>query len=283
MRATRVSRTGRRRTATAASSAPSSAAPLRVFGSVAAMMSSDAPVAAASADAEPPAGTGSLAAKASRSSIRVSELNRAIGSRKTGDAAGRRRPRWGGRLLVGIRRRLLLSDEATIAIGVQADRVREHAGRVGWGVDDVVDERSGRRVQPGEMTNALGDLVIGARRVAADAEPADDPPVAIDRDPAPEEDQTTRDLVLVAGLAGPEQEARVEQVRLAEAPQGVAGLREGIEARRRQHEAVEAERVGCVRFRFGDRLASGPHLAGIVGRRGIGADLTGPVDHRRPH
>jgi hypothetical protein len=72
----------------------------------------------------------------------------------------------------------------------------------GWGeharrVDDVIGQLAASRVEAGEVADALGDLVIGARRVAADAEPADDPAVAIERHVAAEEDQPAREVAAI--------------------------------------------------------------------------------------
>ena len=68
--------------------------------------------------------------------------------------------------------------------------MREDARRVGRRVDDIVGELAARRIQIGGVADALRDLVIGTRRVAADAEAADDAAVTIKCEAAAEEDSS---------------------------------------------------------------------------------------------
>lgn len=75
-----------------------------------------------------------------------------------------RRHEWVGR-------RRLFANERAVLPRVETNRMRKNR----WGprrtVDDVVGRRSTRRIQTESIADSLGDLMIGARRVTADAEP----------------------------------------------------------------------------------------------------------------
>src|SRR6266851_826019 len=165
--------------------------------------------------------------------------------------------------------------------------MRENTGRIRWRVNDVVSEHAAEgygRIQSSQVANALGDLMIGAGRVAADSQTSDDLAVLVQRHTSAEEDQPAGDLAF-ASIAATWRRERlwIEQIGLAEAPERVARLREGVEASRGQSEGVEAERVPGVCLRLGNRLTARPYLR-RVGRRGVErADLPSPVNHRRPH
>src|SRR5262245_59576662 len=107
----------------------------------------------------------------------------------------------------------------------------EDVSAVRRGVVDVIDQRSARRIQRRQIAHALGDLVVGARGVTADAEPTDDLAVpVIERHAATEENQPTGNLLLCATLSRWwRQELRLKQVRLAKAPQRVARLGKGVQ------------------------------------------------------
>src|SRR6266581_4777164 len=148
----------------------------------------------------------------------------------------------------------------------------------------VADVVRVRRVHPGLIAHALGDLVVRACRVAADSQPADDAATRIQRHPTPERDDAARDFALAAALpAGRRQKFRVKEVGLVQAPQRMPRLGEGVEHGRREGEYIEAERVGGVRFRLGDRLAPRPYLRGVRHRCCEGAELTVTVHDSRPH
>jgi hypothetical protein len=109
----------------------------------------------------------------------------------------------------------LLADEYAVAEGIDALRVSEHARRIGRGVDDIVGQRSAGRIQFRQIAHALRDLVIGTGGVAADAEPADDLVVPVQRQATAEEDQAARNLIPVAAAARRQEEVCVEKTRLA--------------------------------------------------------------------
>ena len=67
----------------------------------------------------------------------------------------------------------LVTDLLIIAPIVSAYRMRKRGRPIGIGVDDVVGELALLGIELSEMPDPFGDFVIGARRVAADPEPAD--------------------------------------------------------------------------------------------------------------
>src|SRR5690242_1291090 len=69
---------------------------------------------------------------------------------------------------------------------VRAERMREGRSAVHGTICNVVGELALLRIESGEMANALGDFMIGARRVAADAEPSDARLVLVQRHAAAE-------------------------------------------------------------------------------------------------
>jgi hypothetical protein len=77
----------------------------------------------------------------------------------------------------------------------------EHAWTIWSRVRDVVDCRATRWVQGCSRANPLGNFVIGARRVAADAKPADDFSLTIKRHSAAKKDQAAGDLLTTAAIA----------------------------------------------------------------------------------
>src|SRR5262245_685165 len=100
-------------------------------------------------------------------------------------------------------------------------------------VNDVIGSCTAGRVEAGKIPHALGDFMIGARRVAANAKPSNDVTVSVERHAAAEEDQAAGNLVDSAVCPRRREEAGIEQVRLSEAPQRVSRLCERIEPRRR--------------------------------------------------
>ena len=68
------------------------------------------------------------------------------------------------------------ADERAVAEGVRAQRVDERRRRIDGRVLDVVHCAPARRVQPGLVAHTLRALVVGARRVATEAEATDDVP-----------------------------------------------------------------------------------------------------------
>ena len=100
-------------------------------------------------------------------------------------------------------------------------------------VSDVVDGRASGRVESRKVTHPFGDFVIGARRIAADADAADDLARDIQGHAPAEEDEAARDMFLAARLAGGRREVLgVEEIRLSKASQRMPGLCEGVEPRR---------------------------------------------------
>src|SRR5512147_2854224 len=94
-----------------------------------------------------------------------------------------------------------VSDGCRLITDVLADPPRVRAewvcvdGRpVGLRVLDVVRHGTGGGIEPGEMPNAFRDLVVGARRVATDAEAARNVTVLVERHAAAERDRPAADL-----------------------------------------------------------------------------------------
>src|SRR4051794_14695040 len=76
-------------------------------------------------------------------------------------------------------RLLLVAQLLAVAPGVRAKRMGEHRGPVHRAVGNVVHELPLFRVESGQVADSLRDLVIGARRVAAEPEAADAGLVAV--------------------------------------------------------------------------------------------------------
>src|SRR5207249_11667817 len=103
---------------------------------------------------------------------------------------------------------------------VDAWRMGEIVRPVGGRIRDVICCRPARWVQTQNVAGALRNLVIGTRRITADAEPADHAAVLIQRQASAKENQAACNLVLPAALACRwRKKAGVEQVRLTEAVQ----------------------------------------------------------------
>src|SRR6185295_8984485 len=84
--------------------------------------------------------------------------------------------------------RCFTSDLGSVSVGVKTNRVRKNRWCIWSRVDNVIDQRTARRVETCQVAHALSDLVIGARRVATDAQSANDLAIAIQRHSAAEED-----------------------------------------------------------------------------------------------
>src|SRR5436309_512681 len=117
-----------------------------------------------------------------------------------------------------------VADLLPVSPRVCAQRMRVHRRTVDAAVGDVVDELAFFRVELCEMTDALGDFVIGARGVAADAEAADARLAFVERDAAAERDRSAADLaVCLAGVLWRLKTRRIEWIRLGDAPQRMSG------------------------------------------------------------
>src|SRR6478609_3694920 len=143
-------------------------------------------------------------------------------------------------ILVG---RSLIAELLSIAEGVGAERVSERRRPVDRGVDDVVGRQVGRRQAAG-LTHALGDLVVGARRIAAHAKAADAGLPLVEAEAAAKGDRTATDLAdagrqvyRIAATQG------VERVAVGGAPQRVTRLAERVEARRGHRSRIAAEAI----------------------------------------
>jgi hypothetical protein len=162
--------------------------------------------------------------------------------------------------------------------------VRQFAGVK---IHDVVLSRGGRAVKAGEVAHSVCDGVVRAGCVAADPEPADHLPVAIERDSAAECDDASRNLTHSRPLR---LERRVERVRIVEPIEGagrevcrrlrVGRLYERIEIGRRKSELAVAEVIRGAGLGDGDRAAAGPSVGIAANNRAKNA-LS--VDHSRPH
>src|SRR5512138_1922073 len=120
----------------------------------------------------------------------------------------------------------LITDVLAVPPRVRAERVRVDRRPVGLRVLDVVRHRTGGRIEPREMANAFRDLVIGTRRVAADAEPSRDVTVLVERYAAAERDGAAADLRIALRV----ETFGVERLRLRHAPQRVARLRQRVQS-----------------------------------------------------
>src|SRR4051812_11552710 len=97
--------------------------------------------------------------------------------------------------------------------------MHERRRPVDAGIEDVVRRQAVWR-QTGGLTGALGDLMIGARGIAADPEAADTRLSFVERHAAAEHDRATADLAdaRLGVVRGAEAE-RVERVAIGRAPQ----------------------------------------------------------------
>src|SRR5207237_4422368 len=119
-------------------------------------------------------------------------------------------------------RRRLVSDLLAIAPGVDAERVGEDRWAVRLAVRDVVRRRAARRIQPRLLPDALRDLVVGARGVAARAEASDLHVALVQGHAASEDDRPAADLSAhLAVVARLSRAKRVEWIARREPPQGV--------------------------------------------------------------
>jgi hypothetical protein len=104
--------------------------------------------------------------------------------------------------------------------------VGEDACVVHIAIDDVVHQGTAGWVECGEVTHPLGDLVVRAGRIAADAEATDHASVAIEGHPTAKGNDAARHLVHAAAgrLRGAGEGARVERVGVVDPVERVAGL-----------------------------------------------------------
>src|SRR5262245_13935539 len=101
--------------------------------------------------------------------------------------------------------------------------MREHGRALGDRVRDVVRERAVLRIELRDVTDALGNLVVRAGCIAADAEPSDAAPVLVERHAAADRDGSTADLALrVGGILWRLKASGVECVGTTGAPQRVS-------------------------------------------------------------
>src|SRR5215471_4000056 len=97
--------------------------------------------------------------------------------------------------------------------------MREYAGFIGLRILNIVDQFSTRRVQTPSIAYPFCDFMVGTRGVAADSQSADDLAIAVERDAAAEEDQSTADFIGSSAVpVGPREEMSVIGIRLAQAP-----------------------------------------------------------------
>src|SRR3982751_1069217 len=97
-----------------------------------------------------------------------------------------------------------------ITPGVRAQRVRKRRRAVDLRVLNVVDGRAFGGIQSGCVANALGDFMVGARGITADAEAADARLAAVKRQPAAECDGAAANLADRARITRPAQARRVQ-------------------------------------------------------------------------
>src|SRR5690348_14598770 len=102
--------------------------------------------------------------------------------------------------------------------------------------------------------------MIRARGVAADAEPADNLSVAVERYPTTKEDHAAGDLVRATLTTRSRQKKWIERVRLPQAPERMTGLYQRVKPRSRERGAVITERIGRICLGLGNGLAAGPDL-----------------------
>src|SRR5438552_2885915 len=118
---------------------------------------------------------------------------------------------------------LFIADEGAVAEGIGTERMREGGGSIHRGVGDIVRQLSAdeRRVQSRQSAYPLGDLMVGTGCVAADAQPADDFAVFVERNPAAEGDDPADRLPDAAiGTEG----VGIKGLGLVETPERMAGL-----------------------------------------------------------
>src|SRR5438552_1803602 len=106
----------------------------------------------------------------------------------------------------------------------------EDARAIDRRIRDVIDEHPARRIQICEITHAFGDLMVRARRVAADPQSADNLAARIvEWHAAAEENQPGSDLILAAPVSTRwRDETRIPQIGLTETPERMPRLRKGI-------------------------------------------------------
>src|SRR5262245_12989561 len=107
--------------------------------------------------------------------------------------------------------------------------------------------------------------MVGARRVTADPDAADNLPIrVVQGDAASEKDQPTGYSILsYSMLARRREEAGIERVGLTQAPKRMARLCKCVEPSSGQRQVIETKGVGGVSLGLRDRLASGPYLRRI--------------------
>ncbi len=149
-----------------------------------------------------------------------------IGHDNSPEVSLRLRGRWNH----GIRSGCFAPDRDAISPGVQANRMRENRRRIRRAINDVVSRRAARRIQAESIPSPLRNFVVGAGRVTADSETADNLPILIKRNAAAEEDQAAVDFVVAATLSGWRGEGRwIEEVRLSQTIQRMSGLSERVQ------------------------------------------------------
>src|SRR6187549_1205101 len=103
-------------------------------------------------------------------------------------------------------RRGLVADALPVAPRVGAQRMREDGGAVRLAERDVVDAGTALGLEAGLLAHALGDLVIRACGVAADADAADADAPLVEGQSAAEHDRSPAylavSLAVVFGLPG---------------------------------------------------------------------------------
>lgn len=182
-------------------------------------------------------------------------------------------------LVVGLRATTeMLRDD----VRIQAARLLEAGHRrlwIGgrWRINRILNVVAVRRaVEAGGLAHLIGDGVIGAGCVAADAEPADHVARLVERHAAAESDDAAGDIAEAGSLR---LKLRIEWIGVVQSVQRPAGLRRPVEHRGREREIRIAEIIRRARLGDGDRAAARPGVAGLD----HGAKNALTIDDGGPH
>src|SRR5262249_34330724 len=121
------------------------------------------------------------------------------------------------------------SYEFPISVRIRTQRMGEYACAVLRGIGDVVDGGTTVRIHPKKVSHSLRDLMIGAGRIAADPQTANNVSVLVQPDAPTEKYQSARNLTESSALAGRgSKSAGVKKVGLTKAPKRMAWLRKRV-------------------------------------------------------
>jgi catechol 2,3-dioxygenase-like lactoylglutathione lyase family enzyme len=179
------------------------------------------------------------------------------------------------------------------------DRVQKSFARLGTGETLVVDvvgapgwpNPARHEIQVQRVPSTPGDVVIGARRVAAHANSPDEHVRRVVQRQAAAEDVDAADLLADERIVGrPElarrtliRRARIDRIAFLQPEQGSAGLHRGPEIGAREGETRQAERVCGVRLLRRDHAAARPLRPAVGARERHRADDAVAVDDAAPH